>query len=82
LKEQYNVSIERLTPKEIAEIDHLFSNAGWVIRGFNDTTGSNTFRIYQWEKDSAAVYPAGYEPEPHMEPIRLDVLAYPVDDEE
>lgn len=77
MQHQYNVRVEHLSPEELAEMDQLFTNTGWVIRGFNDTIGSHSFRIYQWEQDEVdVVYPEGYGSS--AEPIDLDQKVRPL----
>jgi hypothetical protein len=81
VKTQYNVRIENLTPNEIAEIDQKFTMTGWVVCGLNNTIGSHSFRIYQWEQtEFGPVYPSGFESHRDMDRIDLNRFPRPVVD--
>ena len=81
MKQQINVRIDNCTAEEIADLDKQFTEAGWVIRGINDTIEFHDFRIYQWEPIGVVpIYPSGYEP--HTEPIDLNQLCYTVEEDQ
>ncbi|KEF40466.1 hypothetical protein M670_00492 [Schinkia azotoformans MEV2011] len=76
MQAQYNLRIEHLTIDEISAIDQKFIKAGWVVRGLNNTIGSHSFRIYQWEQtESEPVYPSEFEP--HKDTERIDLSRFP-----
>ncbi len=81
MKTQYNIRIDSLNAEELLELDSQFTSLGWEIRGINDTIGSHSFRIYQWESDELPpVYPVEYEPRTELTPIETNYFPRPVDD--
>ena len=78
MKSQYNIDVSKLSHERILELDKLFIDAGWMIKGTNRTIEPHNFRIYQWEhSELEPIYPDGYQP--HKEPINFDGSHRPVD---
>jgi len=81
MRTQINVRIEHLSKDELSNLDNRFVTAGWKIRGTNNTIGSHSFRIYQWEQtELEPVYPSGYESRKDTERIDLSRFPRPADD--
>lgn len=80
LRTRYALSVEKLSPEQISDIDRKFTEAGWVIGVTTNTVGSHNFRNYIWEStETEPVYPDGFEQRTELQPIEMNHFPRAVD---